>query len=325
MYPFACICIISIAQSTRLLPLDNSIIHCAGQSFVNYTNDAFVAYSNYLNNDTLPVVEMYYANISMTPENIKHNFITIESELSTYDTNQWVGVQLGLSFTDLATNVSKGMYDENILAYIDGMKSTNRPFWVRIGWEFNGEWNNYLPKKDYVASFQRITSFFRNDSWSNKYVANIWDFSADAKDLNYSSWYPGDKWVDWYGINIYSGGSAPNSNISTNFINHGCNKGFPVIFGESAPRFTGVLNGTQSWNQWFQPYFYSLILAKNSCVNAFCYIDWNWTNTLWSTWGDSQIQDNQIVGKNYQTALYEGNYFHSANKTTVLSRLGLTT
>eukprot|EP01083_Nonionella_stella_P005982 17301_1 len=314
---FGIVLVISI-KSTRLLPSDGSIIHCAGQS-----NEAFVAYSNYLNHDTLPAVQMYYTSINLTIQNIKNDFNALEAQLNTYSINQWVGVQIGLSFSGLSTNVSKGIYDDNILTFINALKSINRPCWIRLGYEFNGEWNDYLPKQDYISAFKRITSFFRNDSWSNKYIANIWDWSADAKDLDYSSWYPGDEWVDWYGVNIFSDKSAPNSEIVIDFITIGCNKQFPIIFGESTPRHTGVLNGTQSWNEWFQPYFYSRILGENKCVRQFCYINWNWTTTKWPNWGDAQIQDNQIVGEQYQTALYKGNYFHSTNKSDTLHRLDL--
>ena len=138
------------------------------------------------------------------------------------------------------------------------------------------------------------------------------------------SYYPGDEYVDWWGVNIFSDGSAPTSQYVTDFVQTACNKGFPIIFGESTPRFTGVLNGTQSWSEWFEPYFYDLVLKQDSCVRQFCYINWNWTATArWPTWGDAQIQDNEIVGQDYQAVLYKGNFFHSANQSVVLEKLGL--
>eukprot|EP01084_Bolivina_argentea_P275862 470547_1 len=319
---FLMFCILKAIIATRLLPSDESIIHCAGQG---EDDGPFINYSNYLNNDTLPAVRMIYFHINQTAQQIVNYFDSLQSQLDMYPNNQWVGLQMGLSFSYVSTQVASGMFDENILEIIKGMKSTNRPFWVRLGYEFNGQWNAYLPKKDYIASFQRITSFFRNDTWSNKYVANVWDWSADSDDLDYESWYPGDKYVDWYGVNIFSDNSSANSHYVTDFAANACKKGFPVMLGECTPRYTGVLNGTTSWDNWFTIYFYELILQHKYCVRQFCYINWNWTSTQqWPDWGDAQIQDNDIVGHNYQTALYKGNYFHSSNETDVLSRLGLT-
>ena len=53
--------------------------------------------------------------------------------------------------------------------------------------------------------------------WTNSYVATVWDYSTDAQDLNYMQWYPGDTYVDWWGVNIFSGPSAPNSTLVTSF------------------------------------------------------------------------------------------------------------
>ena len=140
--------------------------------------------------------------------------------------------------------------------------------------------------------------------------------------------------MDWYGVNIFNGPSHPKSVIVQDFITHACEFGFPVMFGESTPRQIGVLKDEESWLEWYQDYFYTLIFKTfteandpnhlNNCIHAFCYINWNWTNTTeWSSWGDARIQDSETVGSQYQYALDEGNFFHGMNKSATLNRLGL--
>ena len=85
------------------------------------------------------------------------------------------------------------------------------------------------------------------------------------------------------------------------------------MIGESTPRGVGVHGGEQAWTQWFVPYF-SLIRSQ-SCVKAFCYISWDWSQyPVWSDWGDARIWANQIVLGHYQRELADPLYQHATTQ-----------
>ena len=190
-----------VSSQHRLEPSDGSILHCCGQTNPDFSGaPAFSGYSDALNVTTRPVIFMVYLPLSNDVSNMQPWFNALQNILNSYPSKQWVGVQLGLWFSGLVSQVASGQYDANIDAMITGMKSTGRPYWVRIGYEFNGEWNNYNPANEYQVAFQRVTNKFRADSWANKYVATVWDYSTDAQNLNYMSFYPGDSYVDWWGV-----------------------------------------------------------------------------------------------------------------------------
>ena len=124
-------------------------------------------------------------------------------------------------------------------------------------------------------------------------------------------------------MNIFSGPSAPTASLVTSFAQQAKSKGFPVMLGESTPRYTGVTQGQTSWNDWFQPYFYDLIGNSANGIRAFCYINWNWTDSQWPTWGDAEVENNKVVLNDYQIALNKGNFFNANTESSVKSRLGL--
>jgi hypothetical protein len=101
-------------------------------------------------------------------------------------------------------------------------------------------------------------------------------------------------------------------------LNFAKTKNKPVLIGESTPRYVGVLSGQTSWDTWFYPYF--KFIADNPGIKMFCYINWNWANyPSWATWGDAQIQDNQLVAANYDEEMNSSLYFHGASELVTRS------
>eukprot|EP00483_Globobulimina_turgida_P011509 UN11531 len=139
---------------------------------------------------------------------------------------------------------------------IDGIVASQRPFYIRLGYEFNGQWNNY-PSTDYKLAFQRITKMLRANTFTNKYVATVWDYAADAANTNYMEWYPGNDYVDWWAVNVFSDANAPTASGVISYCVDAKSKGYPVMLGETTPRFSAVNQSKVSWDDWFQPYFYS--------------------------------------------------------------------
>ena len=68
-------------------------------------------------------------------------------------------------------------------------------------------------------------------------------------------WYPGDEYVDWWGISLYSYNDFQSTTTVT-FMTASMAHQKPVMIAESTPANIGVLNGQTSWEQnWFHRLF----------------------------------------------------------------------
>ena len=56
-----------------------------------------------------------------------------------------------------------------------------------------------------TGAFQHITKKLRADPFCKDNIATVWDYTADAAVAGnaYMVWYPGDDYVDWWGINVF--------------------------------------------------------------------------------------------------------------------------
>jgi len=213
-------------------------------------------------------------------------------------------------------DVATGLYDKQIAMFIDGLQAMAIPAYVRIGYEFNGvAWNGYVPAT-YKSAYIRITNMIRARGIE---VATVWDLAMDRV-MNYMDYYPGDEYVDWWAINLFSASHFTDSNAKNFMDNAGTHKK-PVMIGETTPRSVGVLNGQQSWNQWFAPFF--TFIHNYPEVKAFSYIDWNWSQyPQWSTWGDARLEMNPIVGGNFANEMDSLKYLHASTESAFRKTFG---
>ena len=94
------------------------------------------------------------------------------------------------------------------------------------------------------------------------------------------------------------------------------------MIGESTPRNVGVLNGQQSWDQWFAPFF--SFIHTHPEVKEFSYIDWNWSQyPQWSTWGDARLEQNAIVGGDFANEMDSLQYLHASTERAFRKTFGL--
>jgi hypothetical protein len=229
--------------------------------------------------------------------------------------DKFVVPQIGLSMTVDGTpsahyeqDVAAGLYDNQIAMFIDGLQSLAIPAYVRIGYEFNGvSWNGYQPAT-YKTAFLRITNMIRARGVE---VATVWCFAMDGV-MNFQDYYPGDASVDWWAIDIFSANHFTDPNASR-FLDSARAHYKPVMIGETTPRSVGVLNGQQSWNQWFAPFF--TFVHTHPEVKALSYINWNWAlYPQWQTWGDARIEQNAIVARNFAGEMDSLQYLHASTE-----------
>jgi len=283
-------------------PPDGRVLHGAGQS-----PDAFKRYWGALPG-TPPAIFMVYFGV--------HKLDIVERQLDRYfEGYSDVIPQIGLTFAGKGPGgrtqdrLVEGKFDEGLRGMARALRDTKRPVFMRPGYEFNGNWNGYNPDV-YIEAFKRIHRIFEEEKAEN--VAFIWCYAGGGNQY-FMRWYPGDEYVDWWGIDIFMPRNIT-SRRTLRFLDSAIAREKPVMICESTPKNVGVLDGDESWELWFEPYF-ELVRSRNE-IKGFCYINWNWANyERWSNWGDARIELNEDVLKRYREEMGKPSYIHHSEDT----------
>lgn len=203
---------------------------------------------------------------------------------------------IGLYLVNQLEKTAEGKYDAEIRELGGWIRNTQRPVFLRIGYEFDGEWNSYEPGP-YKKAFRHIVDIFR-EMHINNFVA-VWQSSGRFEKDYLMQWYPGDEYVDWL---AYS-----------HFDNHG--KGMldiardlkkPILIAESTPiHYRTSDDGEKVWKEWFEP-FVKHIHDNQDVIKAVAYINTDWApQPMWKgqNWGDSRIQADKFIRKNWITEI----------------------
>ncbi|MEI6680993.1 MAG: glycosyl hydrolase [Bacteroidota bacterium] len=106
-------------------------------------------------------------------------------------------------------DIAKGKYDAYITTWATEAKSMNKTIFIRLGHEMNdpyrypwGPQNNTA--KDYVAAWKHVHKIFAAIGAKNI----LWIWSPHPSYGWFDAFYPGDKYVDWVGVNILNYGTV---------------------------------------------------------------------------------------------------------------------
>lgn len=313
---------------SRLQPPSGRVIHGGGQELGDFEN-----YSSFLGQQG-PLVKMFYLGMgglnTTTPGTVASWFVealdglTIDAGVDDALIIPQIGLQLPLHGEE--QKVADGLYDNAIESLILGLRYLSRPSFLRIGYEFNGEWNSYKPTS-YIGAYRRIASYIRNDTILNNSVALTWDGSCDTK-VDPSPFYPGEDVVDWQGVNIFSANSDPGAIAPQDclwyWLTDNSKSGTPLMIGESTPRGRNATDAS-TWS-WFANVIAMLDLYP--IVQLYNYIDTNWITDeggRWPGWGDSRIEipGAEYVGSRWLTEVDKPRWANRANRSEVLELLGV--
>jgi len=236
--------------------------------------------------------------------------------------------QIGLSMTSDGNpnlhyehRVATGEFDEQIDNLIEGFRRLAYPAYLRIGYEFNGVvWNGYQPDT-YQGAFIRITEKLRE---AGVEVATVWCGAMDGE-RNFFDYYPGDAYVDWFGLDLFSAEHFSDP-WAYAFLDSAHAHQKPVMIGETTPRYVGVRDGEPDWDAWFIPFFD--YMHRRPEIKQFGYINWNWPfwssqlGINWFDWGDARLQTNAEVLNRYTAAINDSIYLHATSEHTFRQRLG---
>jgi hypothetical protein len=195
--------------------------------------------------------------------------------------------QVGLYMVGSLDKVAGGELDDNIGRLGNWIKSSRRPVYLRVGYEFDLSENRYEPEK-YRNAFRHVRDKLDDQGTTN--VAYVWhSFAAGSSRIE--DWYPGDDYVDWVAVSLFGRPNGQTARVAKFAGEHGK----PLMIAESTPRGLGTGKGEESWDKWFAPCF--RFIDKYD-VRAFCYIDWDWESQPMfrgQGWGDCRIEANEVV------------------------------
>jgi beta-mannanase len=116
----------------------------------------------------------------------------------------------------LRNGILSGKHDAYIAGWAQGLAAYGRPVLLRFAHEMHNQtypWAlgvNGNTAADYVAAWRKVHSIFRQQGATN--VLWVWnpntlgDRPSSAYDDLYRSLYPGDAYVDWFGLDIFNTG-----------------------------------------------------------------------------------------------------------------------
>jgi beta-mannanase len=282
-------------------PPGNNVIHGAGQNL-----ETFTRYWNAVGKYK-PHIYMTYIKIQHLEDWIKN----IKVEFNKFPNLMLqIGLNLRINGEDKTKEISEGKYDKEIKKLAEAIKEIKNPVFIRIGYEFDKE-GKYFPE-DYVTAFRYITNYLRSKADN---VATVWCSCPYPGTVPFEPYYPGDKYVDWFGIDVFGEKFFKNNKYepTERFLKMAVEHKKPVMVGESSAIKIGIANGEQIWKEWFKPYF--RWIQNHPQIKAFCYINWDWAKD-WKTprWGNSRIEENEFVRKKYVKELSKKKYIHNLLK-----------
>ena len=218
------------------------------------------------------------------------------------------------------TAIASGQSDDLILELAAFLKEfSDVPFLLRIGYEFDGAWNNYDPEY-FKQAFIRIVDTLRAQNVTN--FATV--MTSSTMFIPISTWdayYPGDTYVDWVGYSFFD----PNHHNNAPALEFARAHGKPVFIAEATPwKGTDVTtdDGDALWRAWFAPLF-THIEANTDVIKAVSYINADWkSQPMWAHSDvfeiDTRIQLNDALAQRWLAKMAEPLYVHQTDGTYML-------
>jgi hypothetical protein len=109
--------------------------------------------------------------------------------------------------------ISDGRHDAYVRDWARAAAGWGKPFFLRFAHEMNGDWTTWSPRvgdntnREFVAVWRRVHGIFRQEGATN--VRWVWSPVAHSEEHTpYGRVYPGDAYVDWFGISGYNWGNT---------------------------------------------------------------------------------------------------------------------
>ncbi len=244
------------------------------------------------------------------------------------------------------TEIVNGQHNDELDKFAAFAKrNAPRPIYLRIGYEFDGPWNNYNPAK-YQAAYRYIVNYLNQKQVAN--VAYVWQSATwGATPANgIDSYYPGDQYVDYVGLSFFFFDENFNGNNLEYILNFARTRNKPIMMAEVSAQYYEFdqgtfhpfdnpgapqqLGGQGIWNQYFRDQLIPFVDDNRDVIRAVAYINadwqsqpqWKWPDANNGFWGDTRIEANNTIATNWNTYINNGNFLHGG--PNLLSDLGIT-
>lgn len=214
-------------------------------------------------------------------------------------------IQVGLYMVDVLEAIVNGTYDDNLQKIGTWIKNTNRPVYLRIGYEFDGPHNHYNPEL-YVKAYRYIVETFRRMKVRN--VSYVWHSYASYTKRPVMNWYPGNEYVDWIAISYFN----PIQKYLDRIVKIAREHKKPLMIAEAAPCGIDTTYGDYALKSWYEPFF-KFIDTNN--VEAVSYINCDWEALpMWKGqgWKDSRVEANPIIKERWLEEVQKEEYLKSS-------------
>lgn len=119
--------------------------------------------------------------------------------------------------------IANGSYDDYVKKFAEEVKAAGIPIFLRTMHEANGDWypwnvQNESARSSYISAWRHIHDVFQQAGANNVtwvWCPNVQRASGATAKVPLSSFYPGDDYVDWIGLDGYNRGT--NSTFSSIF------------------------------------------------------------------------------------------------------------
>ncbi|GAA4271212.1 hypothetical protein GCM10022258_05050 [Aquimarina gracilis] len=245
------------------------------------------------------------------------------------------------------TEIVNGLHNDELDKFTAfANRNTPRPIYLRIGYEFDGPWNNYDPNK-YKAAYRYIVDYLNQKQVTN--VAYVWQSATwgETPANGIDNYYPGDQYVDYVGLSFFFYDANFNGNNLDYILSFARNKNKPIMMAEVSAQYYEFdqgtfhpfdnpgapqqLGGQGIWNQYFRDQLIPFIDDNRDVIRAVAYINanwqsqpqWRWPDAGNGFWGDTRIEANTTISNNWNNYINNGNFLHGG--PNLLNDLGITT
>ena len=291
----------------------DKVIHGLGQGLGTSRVNAAKDYKAMFTSTKQPLIYNTYKGIEDIVSGADH-FTRDINQLTT--SGKYMAVMISISWKSTYPAMpSAAEFD----AVANALKGLTRPIFLRIEYEYNGSgvcpsWKCYSAE-EVLRFYKNMADALERRSVTN--VARVWTIAAERGNLaNAMRFYPGDEYVDWFGIDLFEKHHF-NNTLTKALVAEAERRKKPVFLPELSPRSVGV-DQASDWDNYFIQLFD--FIRDNESVKGFNYIHHPWEDR--PTWEDSKISDGNATLRNkYIAELNQPWFYHSGSENNVWSTL----
>jgi Glycosyl hydrolase family 26 len=136
------------------------------------------------------------------------NSLLTSKEISTLNETGQAPMVTWEPYDQSLSSIANGSYDSYLRQSAQAAKAWGGELMIRFAHEMNGTWYPWSRSSSYVSAWRHIVSVFRAEGATN--VRWVWAPNVDRTGaMPFSSYFPGEEWVDYVGLDGYNWGATP--------------------------------------------------------------------------------------------------------------------